>query len=168
MPVLDLDDLFGELVGRIETLTSRVDDLERLEHAMAQNHGWIGGAWQKDPLRLGYSGQILRVWSNTALSAGNVDVDDSAVPTGELWVITNFSASYTGTVTNVSLRFTIKSGASRYTIYHQGGLSSALYVDRQGLWILKAGDILSVRVLNATLNDDLNAEAIGYRVDIDQ
>lgn len=129
--------------------------------------GQVGGAWQKNPLAFGYSGVVKRVASNVALAAGTNVLDDSAVPAGEIWVITNIATRYVGTVATVVIRVEIYDGASGYVLYDAGNLTSSLSVDRQGWWVLPSGYNLRATVFNATLNDDAYLLATGFRVDID-
>lgn len=132
------------------------------------NTGWFSGAWQKNPLLMGYSGSVRRVITNTALPAGASVQADSAVPAGEVWDIENIVVTYIGTVAGVTLTIGIRSGAGFYPLFEATGLTSGVYVDRQGRWTLGSGDNLEVSVTGATLNDDLLLRAVGYRFDTDQ
>ena len=156
-----------DITEQLRTLEKRVAFLERLENAMAQNHGYIGGAWQKDPIRLGYSDVVRRAWSDTNLSAGANSEDDTAVPAGEIWVITNIAAAYVGTMTNVTLKFIVYSSATEYRLCEFTGLTSGVWASWQGEIVLEPGELLRVGVANATSGDDLYAAAVGWRVDID-
>ena len=168
LPDHDLDDLLTEMVSRVNSLTDQVNELQRLEHAMAQNHGWIDGAWQKDPLSLGYSDIVARVVVEQNLSAGFNLLNDSAVPAGEIWVLTNISVLYIGTVANVQCTVLLNINGSYYQIWDFVPPASNRVGDRQGFWILHPGDYLAIEILNATAGDDLGLRGIGFRVDIDQ
>jgi hypothetical protein len=157
-----------DLMRRIEALEKRLASLETLENYMTQNYGYVGGAWQKDPIRLGYSGTVRRSWSNTTLAAGDNNVDDSAVPDGEIWVITNIAARYVGTVSGVILRpYVVIAAGTGYVLTQWDTLVSQTYYSWQGKIVLMAGDYLRIGVSSATLNDDVAAIAVGWRVDTD-
>lgn len=133
----------------------------------AQSYGWISSAWQKDPLRIGLSGVIRRSANNTNLSAGANNVDDTAVPAGEYWVIDNFSLLYIGTVPTLIL-WAIVSSAAQYVLSEVQSPTASHWYGLQGRWVLGPGDQLRARVIGATLGDDLYLNAVGFRVDIDQ
>ncbi len=162
-----IEDILADLQRQIDRLQSQLDELQTQEGNLANNYGYVNGAWQKDPLTIGYSDTVLRSWSNLNLAAGANTVSDSAVPAGEIWIITNIATWYIGTITGVVLTARINSGGSQYVIFRQSPIVSDTIYDRQGYWVLKPGDNLEIRVTNATLNDDAFGTAIGFRVDID-
>lgn len=130
-------------------------------------NGWINAAWQKQPLIFGYSGDILRLASNTNLAAGTNQVNDSAVPAGEIWVVTSLSMAYVGTVPT-SIRLSIVAATVAYRLFQQNAPVSDMAYDRQGYWIMQEGDNLRCTVLGATAGDDLFFWVNGFRLDIDQ
>jgi len=153
-----------ELQRQIYKIKRKVNDLERLEHAMAQNHGWIGAAWQKDPIRLGYSGTVRNSVSDTALAAGTNTLDSGAVPAGEIWIITNITVKMaSGTINWLEVYMS----GTTHSIFYQAPTTGIPY-SRQGYWIMEPGDYMRLLILNATLNDDAYMSLIGHRVDIDQ
>lgn len=162
------NDTIDELLRRSEALARRIERLETLENNMAQNHGYVNAAWQKDPIRLGYSDVIRVAITNTSLPAGASSNDSAVVPAGEIWIITNITVAYSGTVAGVALATRIvDTGASSWMLWDQRGLTSGIFYDRQGWWVLKPGEKLRVDVTGATLNDDVYLRAVGTRVDID-
>jgi len=132
-----------------------------------QSYGWIGAAWQKNPLAFGYSDTVFRVWSDTSLDADTNYVSDTAVPAGEIRVLTNLVTQYTGTVPT-NMRFIVIRDATDYYLFGPKSPVSGQMYDRQGFWVLEEDDVLSVRVAGATATDALHAYASGFRVDIDQ
>jgi hypothetical protein len=130
-------------------------------------HGWISGAWQKNPLLFGYSGQVARAITNLNLPAGQSTQSDSAVPAGEIWVLTHLTVNIVSAVmTNVQVRGTL--GGVSTVLFEQLAPVTTKWYDRQGSWIFASGDVLQVIVFGAALNDDVVCRANGYRVDIDQ
>ncbi len=55
---------------------------QEIGKVQARNYGWISANWQKDPLRIGYSGQVVQNASNTNLPAGTSNLNLAAVPAG--------------------------------------------------------------------------------------
>lgn len=150
----------------VEQLAAAVKSM-LLEDMMA-NKGWFNSAWQKDPLRFGYSGLIYESIADTNLGAGTVSVDSAAVSPGEIWVITNIAVSYEGTVATVEMQMQIDHNGTRHTVAEFGSITSGLFYDRQGFWVLDTSDFVRLSITNATATDDGFLRIIGYRVDHDQ
>lgn len=154
-------DLQIDVKGALPAGTALIGDVG------ARNLGWVSAAWQKDPLRFGYSAHIYRAWSNLNLPAGNSTQADTAVPAGEIWVITNIAMRYEGTAPTF-MTMQINDGVTTYHLFRQLAPTTLAVYDRQGWWVLAPGHNLEIRVIGATLNDDLYGYATGFRVDIDQ
>jgi hypothetical protein len=133
----------------------------------ALNKGYVSAAWQKDPIRFGYSDALKYTISNSNLAAGASTTDGSLVPTGEFWVITNLSMNTISvTITRVDCRLVID--GTTLTIFNIVPPTTNVLNDRQGWWVLGPGDKASVRVYTATAGDDVYLYATGFKVDIDQ
>lgn len=132
----------------------------------ANSHGYISGAWKKNPIQFGYSDTIQRTMSHTNLSAGSGTLADSAVPAGEIWVITTISFTYIGTVTGVRLRPDIVAGGVGCPLLEQEIAMSGKFYGFQGWWVLEEDDYLQLSISNATAGDDVYYFAIGFKVDI--
>ena len=130
-------------------------------------HGWISGAWQKNPLAFGYSERLSGRIFDTALVAGTTILQVSVVPAGEIWVLTSVAMLYIGTSPTYIQMFINDTVALELIARQPAPVSDQLY-DRQGWWVLKAGDNVGYAVVGATLNDDLYGYYFGFRVDIDQ
>ena len=154
-------------VVKCDTDGNLVIALKAEEDVQANAYGWINAAWQKDPLRLGYSGQLQDVYSNTNLSAGNNLHNFDTVPSGEIWVITALWFMYIGTSpTYAQFYFALASG-THWPLRQPSPTSSQVY-SKEGQWVLVEDDIITVSVSGATAGDDLYGGYMGYRVDIDQ
>lgn len=133
----------------------------------ARGYGWLGSAWQKAPIPFGYSGVKNESWEDTNLASGNSNVDSSAVPAGEIWVILQYAYHFVGTVpTRIYIQFGPTSDL--LTVFQQESVTSVLWESVDGMFILEEGDILRLRIIGATSGDDLTGRAHGYRIDIDQ
>lgn len=130
-------------------------------------HGWIGGAWQKNPLLLGYSGVVNVAWNSTTLPAGTSNVDAAVVPDGEIWMITTLTGLIlSATITAFYIGKVVSGGF--YPVQYQATPGNNINYPLVSSLILAPGENLRGRVLGATLNDDLYCSALGYRIDIDQ
>jgi len=91
---------------------------------------------------------------NTNLAAGQNDIDIPTVPANEAWVLTNFTVYYAGTVAGVTLQLLISSTTLNDVLAVITGITSGVFYDRQGYWLLFPGEIARLRVTGATLGDD--------------
>ena len=129
------------------------------------SHGYVGGAWQKNPILFGYSDRLLININNEALAAGNNALDVDPVPAGWLWVVTNFVIMYAGT-SPTCIDVFICNAATYVFLYRQRSPVSWAAYDRQGWWVLKEGDFIRYSVNGATLNDNLYGFANGFKVQL--
>jgi hypothetical protein len=100
---------------------------------------------------------------NLTLSAGVNNLDSSAVPTGKIWIITSIVMIYTGTVATVILRAQLIRSSTIIRLFGVNTPTSGLPYDRQGHWVLMAGDVLRMSITNATLNDDAEFSFTGWQ-----
>lgn len=156
-------------IGDVDVLTlpALPAGTNEIGKVQARNYGLVSGAFQKDPIRFGYSGVVARFWSNTNLAAGTNDVDDSAVPAGEIWIITSFAFNYIGT-SPAQCRRTLVIGGTVYRIDTVQTPTSNVIYGLQSWWVLEPGNYLRVSTTGATATDDLYCYATGFQVDIDQ
>ena len=129
------------------------------------SHGYVGGAWQKNPILLGYSDRLLISVSNEALAAGYNVLDIDPVPAGWVWVVTHFAIMYGGTSPD-AVDIYICDAATAVFIYRQHSPDSWRLYDRQGWWVLREEDFIRYYVYGATLNDNLYGYANGFKVQL--
>lgn len=130
-------------------------------------HGWIDGAWQRNPLLFGYSGVLYKTTANTSLSLGENSVDTSACASYEFWVITNISVMYRGTSPDY-MEVRIVFNSTNMKLYQIANPTSELFYDKQGWWVLGPSDYLRVYTDDATANDDMYIFVTGFRVSSNQ
>lgn len=141
-------------------------DQETDPSTVAQNYGYVGGAWQKDPIRFGPSDTVSEKKYEMDLPGGSSSLLGTAVPTGEVHVITQASILYLGTSpTNIDIRANI--GGVDIIITRQPSPVSNVMYDRQGWWVLAAGDYMKAAVDGATLHDNLYLWYSGFKIDVD-
>lgn len=127
--------------------------------------GYIGGAWQKQPLLLGYSDTLRQVFASATLPAGNSDQTVFTVSSNEVWTITNlFVQCNSTTITYVIPKVDVS--GTVYTIAVDARTANPFFTTRQCNVSFKAGDKLIIRFENATLNDIGICTALGYKTTI--
>jgi hypothetical protein len=156
-----------EIIKRIKVLEERVRHLEALENSMANNRGWDGTAWRKDPIRIGYSGDKTQEVTATA-SAGANTLQGDVVPDGEIWVVQAIIArDQTSAPSVVSLGARVN-GIDIYTKRQATVAANEFVVWSEGEIILSPGDRVIATIGGATDGDILVMRYHAVRVDIDQ
>jgi len=156
----------------LRALELDVDDhlytvLESASKGPVGPHGWVGGAWQKNPLLLGYSGRIAFQAYDPNLSADYSTLYASVVPPGEIHVVTNIAIRYDGATSTMIMCGGLYDGIFVPLLVQSSPVSVTWYPLFSNI-ILAPGDSLLLTILGATLNDDAYMRHSGYRVDIDQ
>lgn len=97
---------------------------------------------------------LLHARSSTSLSAGAVTVTAYEVETGTSAIVTNLAVQYIGTAP-ASMRVVITRSGVMYPLAEILTPVSARHYVWNGPWYLMYGDVLGVRLLNATAGDDI-------------
>lgn len=139
---------------------------ETAEKGLAGEHGYIGAAWQKQPLAIGYSAALREEWEELSLPAGSGATDSSVVPAGEIWIIEMFNGRYAGTG-GTNLELIVVSGGDLYRLLLQDTPVNWTPYIYTGSFVMEEGDKLRVSIATATLNDNLYGQVLGRKVDID-
>lgn len=156
-------DLLTELQAKLETA-----DLELVSKILSSGpHGWVGGAWQRQPIDIGYSASVHRRWGTNDLPAGSSFQDDAAVPAGEIWQITFFTFQYYGT-SPTHVDYIMNSSGSDYYLHTQLSPASDSFYALAAELTMEEDDYLRLRIVGATLNDNIIGVGLGRRIDIDQ
>lgn len=131
------------------------------------SYGWFGGAWQKSPIPLGVSAVLVKNFYNENLAAGYTWIDSDVVPAGEIWIVTNMAVTIvSATISVVQVSFV--SGAVTPLLWAQSAPVSGRTYDKQGYWVLGAGDKVRTIVQNSTLGNDIYVGFTGFVIDTDQ
>src|SRR5512139_2034280 len=112
----------------------------------ARNLGWVSATWQKDPMRFGYSGQVVEAVVDNNLDAGDNTVLSTSVPAGEVHVITNIGITYAGTVAGVALAVLMNLSGVASRLFGQAPPVSVQLYDRQGWWVLAPGSYIYLAI----------------------
>jgi hypothetical protein len=102
--------------------------------------------------------------SNAAIvvAAGSNVLTIYTVPANRIGVFSSVSFSYSGTITNVTVRVLARvSGVDAIVAYQATLVSGQTYCFPINV-VLNAGDSLLIWILNATLNDTANNSTCGY------
>lgn len=127
--------------------------------------GWDGTQWRKLPLVWGYSDTYREYIYEDNVDAGTNLLDGSAVPAGEIWVVTFVRAHC------------VQAGLTRINIYQYYDTTSlylysvespAAYVYAGGPCsiVMEEGDKIRAAFLNCALNDDIRLYITGYKMAI--
>ena len=155
-----------EYLTQLKALERRLSHLERLEE-QGMSRGWIGGAWQKNPIALGYSGDKTEEVSDTSASAGSNNLASTSVPAGEIWIIQAIIArDVDNAPTKIRLNVTVNS--TGVVLKTETSPVTGIWVSWTGEVVLSEGDQVTVNFEGVTLNDDIYMRYHGVRVDIDQ
>lgn len=150
----------------LDAITSALEVTQTIPaNLTVASHGFINGAWHKNPLLFGYSSQCAEHVGSTTLAAGANTFDTTTVPSGKVCVVTHISMFYTGTVPT-RITAVHRNLVNNRIIYAQNAPVSGLPYDRQGYWILAETDFIRFQVTGATLNDDFFGFINGFFVDI--
>ncbi len=133
----------------------------------ARDYGWIGAAWQKNPLLLGYSGDKSQQVFNASATAGTNVLTSSAVPAGEIWIVEAVSARNLNTApSKLILRATINSVI--VALEDRQVIVAGEYATWSGAITLSQNDVITASIVGCTLNDDIYLQFSARRIDIDQ
>jgi hypothetical protein len=128
-------------------------------------HGYVNGAWQKNPILFGYSDGLWLFVYNYNLSAGTNILETSAVPANWIWVVTQVNLYYYGTSPSYMECMIIHS-STVYWLFRQARPVIGRFYDRQGWWILAYNDILRMIISGAVAGDTAILSATGFKVQL--
>jgi len=128
-------------------------------------HGYDGAAWRKQPLIWGYTDRIVEAVVVADATVGTNYLALGVVPAGEVWVIEAMSGTDDTTVPTGVL-FGAYNGSAWLWMKQVAAPVVSVYADYQGVLRLKAGDNCAVVFLGCTLNDNLYANFVGYKMSI--
>jgi len=127
--------------------------------------GWDGSAWRKLPLLWGYSDRYSEKESEDNVAAGTHYLSFTAVPEGEVWVITAYTA-YCTTANPSSLRLGVIQGGIELFLAQQIPTVAGVLLPMTGQLVLRKDDYLRAGFLSCALNDDIRAFACGYKMKV--
>lgn len=164
-----LVDAAGRAIVSLTHLTTTGGELlvDLSGRLMVGSHGWIGGAWQKQPIHKGHSSILAQVKSNLSAAAGANTLSADAVPAGEIWTVEGINAyDANNAITGVAIN--IATGSVEVSILNVGALGASVAAIWYGAITLAPGDVIKAYFSGCTVNDDIFLRYRGYITDIDQ
>lgn len=155
--------IFGETASGL-LVPVRVDD-DGLLAGVGQ--GWVGAAWQKNPLLLGYSGDQTEQISDLNADEGTDTLASAAVPAGEIWIVEAVSARNLTKAEIRLLSYVVANGVDVVLQEHTTTIAAEFAV-WSGAVTLSEGDTVNAIFYDCDAGDDLYLQYHARRIDIDQ
>lgn len=133
----------------------------------AANHGLVGGSFQKDPIRLGYSGLAVETITDLNATTGANTLTTTVVPAGEIHIVEALSCRDNDNATT-RVMFWVSVDGTNVIIKFEATAAAAAWIIWTGAITLNPGDSITASWTGCTLNDDLTLRYTARRIDIDQ
>lgn len=162
-----LIDASKRLVVAIAAFTAAVEVTQDTPgDLLAGVHGYIAGAWQKQPLAWGISDSVSEAVSDTNLGAGTQTLSTTPIPAGEVHVASaiNFRVD-SATCTRGQLQIVI--GGVSLVILTQASPVAYTWYLKTGEFVLAEDDYIALSMTGLTAGDDAYLRYAGYRMDVD-
>jgi len=128
--------------------------------------GFINGAWQKNPILLGYSARIGNKLVIISTGAASTAVCSAVVPAGEIWVISSICSYHTdGVARQTFIYANLVTALPVIEINFSLPLMTSLSM--LSPIILAEGDKICVMCVSLANGRSLTLNYLGYRIDID-
>ena len=128
--------------------------------------GHTGTDWQKLQMLWGYYDTISEAVVDTELVAGTNILYGTAVPVGEVWVVTTVAGRYDGAVATALYTGCTVGGVAVNTVSAVPP-TSAVWYPAIGQFVLKEGDKAHCFILDAAAGDDGYLRYCGYKMRLD-
>lgn len=127
--------------------------------------GWDGTQWRKLPMMFGYSAAWIERESTLTAAAGLNELVFTTVPAGEVWVLTAICMVDLQTDPSV-VAFFIRNDGPDVNLFVVNSPGAGEWTYLTGWWVIPAGSTLIAYYNGCTLNDDLYADACGFKMKI--
>lgn len=156
-------DLLTELQAKLETA-----DLELVSKILSiGSHGWLGGAWQRNPFILGYSDIKTEAFSGTSTGEASTNGASTVVPAGELHSV-NFSSCYHNDTVNRSITATAYDGSASFEYASWADVPPYTVKVSTTPFVLKPGTLLLFTCWALADTKIIYGRYWSSRIDIDQ
>lgn len=129
-------------------------------------HGYTGTAWQKQHLLWGYYDTVSEAVVDLNLVAGTNLLYGTAVPAGEIWIVTTVVGRYDGAVATVLYAGCTVDGVAVSAVSAVPPTSEVWYPG-VGQFILREGDKVYCFIYDAAAGDDGFLRYSGYKMKLD-
>jgi hypothetical protein len=135
------------------------------QNVQARNYGFLGAAWQKQPLIWSYSSRLSERVSNTSAAAGQNTLNSSAIAAGYVAKIEAVEA-FNDTTNPTLIRLAVIGGGNTQVLARVAtpGISVPLLLAQT--ITLAAGDVMRAIFDGCALNDDIYLDIWGYQMKI--
>ncbi len=130
---------------------------------IVQSIGYVNGAWQKQPMGLGYSASVSKQIIQAVVGAGFEHIDGDAVPVGEIWIIEAVGGLYIGTVPTWFI-LSMWNGSVYFNLKEEMPPVSTRWITVQSPLTLKAGDSMRAIWTGGTAADSAYLQYWGRKV----
>jgi len=128
--------------------------------------GWDGTRWRKLNLTFGYYDRYAERQEAENVPAGTQTYNFAAVPTGEVWVVTAFTAYCSTANPSAIALYHVATGVGVLLVAQQLPVVAWIVLPLVGTLVLKENDYLRAVFINCVLNDDVHAFAVGYKMKV--
>jgi len=128
-------------------------------------YGWTGAANIRLSVLWGYTDRYEEHEESMGPGVGNWDLTFSAVPAGEVWVVTSFAA-YASTDGPDRIRVVAHCGSDGIVLRQRAYSVAWDTVEMPGQVVLEAGDYLIATFDGCLIGDNLYANANGYKMSV--
>jgi len=128
--------------------------------------GYYNSKWQPWGLPFAFHDQVLGIAEDLNADDLTNYLQGTAVPSGEIWVITNIMAwNTTNQVSGIVLG--VNSGGTTYWLRSSGAKTTRIGLDWQGAVFLKPGDYVIAELRGCTVGDDIHLYYAGYKIEVE-
>lgn len=124
-------------------------------------HGFINDDWQKAGLPPNYSSQLIDLYSNTNIGAGNVSYDLFTVPTGEIWTVQALGYRYIGSSPSNMITRVVYGGTEVFIALTQSPTSGVTYFV-PNVFSVFPGAVINTFLNGSTAGDDIYYHLLGF------
>ena len=129
--------------------------------------GWDGVAWHKLPMLWGFSDILHLIVFDPDSGGGNVQLNMTTVPEGEVWVIQSLQIRDRDTACS-RVEMQIRNGGYQGTLLVDYAPVADRHTTLAGLWTLGEDDFIASYWDGVGLNDRIEAFAHGYKMKISE
>lgn len=146
-------------------ITLNVEEQSPLTTIETKAHGYVGGAWQNQPMIFGYTDTVRVTATNTSTGTGIINATCTAVPSGYVHVITGFLTNHNDAAAR-DVSIGVWTGSAQYCGYVvTQAVSAQNYGDTVHI-VLKVGESLLARCYMSVAGKTLNVWGIGYSMKV--
>ena len=142
-----------------------------------QHISWMVGNYNGEPILVTVDGlgQMMTgltayyaryVFAASLISTGSdISVDTVAVPTGEVWIITDIAVWHNDPIPR-RVTVMLRASSINFLLFRNSFLLEQEVMDRQGLWVLKEGDYIRTLFVTPASGKTGYVNVVGYKIKV--